>query len=181
MANKKIVINDMSHETRVALVEDDNIVELFIERAGASDSTGNIYKGRVQRVLPGMQAAFVDIGLSQAAFIYVSDIHPENYKDMALIFNGNGDEEDNGEENQERASSQGREPSGIQKGALNIVDLLKDGQEILVQVAKSPIGTKGARITSHISLPGRFLVLMPTSNHIGVSPRSRCVRASAFG
>ncbi|MEJ2038578.1 MAG: S1 RNA-binding domain-containing protein, partial [Desulfosarcinaceae bacterium] len=86
MANKKIIINDMSHETRVALLEDGNIVELFIERAGASDSTGNIYKGRVQRVLPGMQAAFVDIGLNQAAFIYVSDINPDNYKEMALIF-----------------------------------------------------------------------------------------------
>ena len=171
MANKKIIINDMSHETRVALVEDDNIVELFIERAGASDSTGNIYKGRVQRVLPGMQAAFVDIGLSQAAFIYVSDIHPENYKDMALLFNENGDEEETDGDDQASAGDNEREPSGVNKGALNIVDLLKDGQEILVQVAKSPMGTKGARITSHISLPGRFLVLMPTSNHIGVSRR----------
>ena len=167
MANKKIIINDMSHETRVALLEDGNIVELFIERAGASDSTGNIYKGRVQRVLPGMQAAFVDIGLSQAAFIYVSDINPDNYKEMALIFGENGEEES---EPVDPANHE-QEQSNVPKAPVNIVDLLKEGQEILVQVAKSPMGTKGARITSHISLPGRFLVLMPTSTHIGVSRR----------
>ena len=72
--DKTIVINDSQHETRVALLEDGNIVELFIERRGSSDITGNIYKGRVQRVLPGMQAAFVDVGLNQAAFIYVDDV-----------------------------------------------------------------------------------------------------------
>ena len=87
MANKKIICNDMAHETRVALVEDGDIVELFIERAGASDSTGNIYKGRVQRVLPGMQAAFVDIGLNQAAFLYVNDILANNFKEIESIFN----------------------------------------------------------------------------------------------
>ncbi|MCP4747580.1 MAG: Rne/Rng family ribonuclease [Desulfobacteraceae bacterium] len=171
MANKKIIINDMSHETRVALVEDSNIVELFIERTGSSDSTGNIYKGRVQRVLPGMQAAFVDIGLSQAAFIYVNDILTENYKEMENLFCDDDEDED------EQINSPNNAPSNqggdVQhyKNEANIVDLIKDGQEMLVQVAKSPIGTKGARITSHISLPGRFLVLMPTSNHIGVSRR----------
>ena len=170
MANKKIIINDMSHETRVALVEDNNIVELFIERTGASDSTGNIYKGRVQRVLPGMQAAFVDIGLSQAAFIYVSDIHTDNYKEMSLLFGENGEEDDDKNGSEGGAKIENGGGTG-HKAALNIVDLIKEGQEILVQVAKSPIGTKGARITSHISLPGRFLVLMPTSSHIGVSRR----------
>ena len=80
MSDKKIIINDMPQETRVALVEDGNITELFIERQGLSDNTGNIYKGRVQRVLPGMQAAFVDIGLQQAAFLYVDDILTNNYE-----------------------------------------------------------------------------------------------------
>ncbi len=167
MANKKIICNDMAHETRVALVEDDNIVELFIERAGASDSTGNVYKGRVQRVLPGMQAAFVDIGLSQAAFLYVNDILPNNHQ-----------EEENSEESEANATASSNAYLGsnagghtLEKPEVNIVDLISDGQEILVQVAKSPIGTKGARITSYISLPGRFLVLMPTSNHIGISRR----------
>jgi ribonuclease G len=165
MADRKIICNDMAHETRVALVEDGNIVELFIERAGASDSTGNVYKGRVQRVLPGMQAAFVDIGLSQAAFLYVNDILPNNYKDLA----SNTERVDNLKE--ENGSDEGiNKPEQI-KNEVNIIDLISDGQEILVQVAKSPIGTKGARITSYISLPGRFLVLMPTSNHIGISRR----------
>jgi ribonuclease G len=170
MANKKIIINDLPHETRVALVEEGNIVELFIERAGSADSTGNIYKGRVQRVLPGMQAAFVDIGLKQAAFLYVNDILTDNHQDIGLF------EEDNGStgtntENSVESSNGSFERQGNHKREVNIIDLITDGQEMLVQVAKSPIGTKGARITSHISLPGRFLVLMPTSNHIGISRR----------
>jgi ribonuclease G len=164
MANKKIICNDMAHETRVALVEDGNIVELFIERAGASDSTGNVYKGRVQRVLPGMQAAFVDIGLSQAAFLYVNDILTDNYKDLILNVEEGGPQVDT-------SSDGGSDESAQNKSEVNIIDLISDGQEILVQVAKSPIGTKGARITSYISLPGRFLVLMPTSDHIGISRR----------
>ncbi len=168
MANKKIICNDMAHETRVAMVEDGDIVELFIERAGSSDSTGNVYKGRVQRVLPGMQAAFVDIGLSQAAFLYVNDIMADNYRDRSSLGDPQApesvepdDDLENGEFLQQRR----------EKPDANIVDMITDGQEVLVQVAKSPIGTKGARITSYISLPGRFLVLMPTSDHIGISRR----------
>lgn len=168
MTNRKIICNDMAHETRVALVEDGNIVELFIERAGVSDSTGNVYKGRVQRVLPGMQAAFVDIGLSQAAFLYVNDILADNYRDMDAMLEKTG-----GSNAPNSNSVQNLDPvrTTQEKTDINIVDLISDGQEILVQVAKSPIGTKGARITSYISLPGRFLVLMPTSDHIGISRR----------
>jgi ribonuclease G len=168
MANKKIICNDMAHETRVALVEDGDIVEVFIERAGSSDSTGNIYKGRVQRVLPGMQAAFVDIGLNQAAFLYVNDIYTYNYNGLESDFNSVDDEEDGRDEG---SSNDERQRGAHEKNDANIVDLISEGQEMLVQVAKSPIGTKGARITSYISLPGRFLVLMPTSNHIGISRR----------
>jgi ribonuclease G len=162
---KSIVINDNEHETRVALVEDGTISEIFIERSGDSDIAGNIYKGRVQRVLPGMQAAFVDIGLNQAAFIYVADVILENYIDIESIYEEDG--------NDEGELDFGKIPQNVAiantKNQFNIEDLLVEGQELLVQVAKSPIGTKGARITSHISLPGRFLVLMPTSTHIGVS------------
>lgn len=168
MANKKIICNDMAHETRVALVEDGDIAELFIERAGASDSTGNVYKGRVQRVLPGMQAAFVDIGLNQAAFLYVNDIIANNFQDMDALLQNHATEQ-HGASGEDQSREVVVPPPEKQEN--NIVDLISDGQEILVQVAKSPIGTKGARITSYISLPGRFLVLMPTSNHIGISRR----------
>jgi ribonuclease G len=160
---KKIIINVADHETRVALLEDETIVELFIERKGSRDNTGNIYKGRVQRVLPGMQAAFVDIGLNQAAFIYVDDVVRNNFADIEAQFTCN-----DGEEDDDDAFG----PIRVQKEEKeNIEDLIHEGQEVLVQVSKSPIGTKGARITSNISLPGRFLVLMPTSSHIGISRR----------
>jgi ribonuclease G len=168
MANKKIICNDMAHETRVAMVEDGDIVELFIERAGSSDSTGNVYKGRVQRVLPGMQAAFVDIGLSQAAFLYVNDIMADNYRDRSWL--GDPQAPENGEADDDSENGGFMQPRR-EKPEANIVDMITDGQEVLVQVAKSPIGTKGARITSYISLPGRFLVMMPTSDHIGISRR----------
>jgi len=169
---KQIVINVADHETRVALLEDGTISELFIERKDGADSAGNIYKGRVQRVLPGMQAAFVDIGLSQAAFIYVDDVIGERIEDVERYFN-------------EKQKLEESEPDDIEAEAVegennrhdtifakqNIEGLITEGQEMLVQVAKSPMETKGARITSHVSLPGRFLVLMPTSDHIGISRR----------
>ena len=163
--SKKIIINVADHETRVALVEDETIVELFIERKGSRDNTGNINKGRVQRVLPGMQAAFVDIGLNQAAFIYVDDVVRDNYADIEDHFICNDFEEDAISEEEPHETTIPKEEK------FNIEDLITEGQEILVQVSKSPIGTKGARITSNISLPGRFLVLMPTSSHIGISRR----------
>jgi len=163
---KELVINVTDHETRVALLEDGTIVELFIERSDDMDIAGNIYKGKVQRVLPGMQAAFVDIGLNQAAFIYVDDIYGEHYIDLEEQINNNDEENDLisdfSETDTELQESNKRVP---------IEDLLTEGEEILVQVAKSPIGTKGARITSYASLPGRFLVLMPKSDHIGISRR----------
>jgi len=162
---KKIIINVADHETRVALMEDETIAELFIERKGSRDNTGNIYKGRVQRVLPGMQAAFVDIGLNQAAFIYVDDVIRENYKEIEEHFACDDDEENKNVQEETQTAYQ------IKTENENIEDLITEGQEVLVQISKSPIGTKGARITSNISLPGRFLVLMPTSSHIGISRR----------
>jgi ribonuclease G len=162
---KKIVINVAEHETRVALLEDGTIAELFIERNDGSDIAGNIYKGRVQRVLPGMQAAFVDIGLDQAAFIYVDDVLGDNLKEIERLFESLDSED--GAPPLEGGTSQG----AFVSKSTNIEELITEGQELLVQVVKSPMGTKGARISSYLSLPGRFLVLMPTSNHIGISRR----------
>jgi ribonuclease G len=165
---KKLIINDMDHETRVALIENGTIAELFIERRDLSDIAGNIYKGRVQRVLPGMQAAFVDIGLSQAAFIYVDDVIGYQDTDIEQFMIRTQDEnEQSGEVNAVFIDP----PATHKDKDLHIEDLITEGQEILVHVAKSPMGTKGARVTTYISLPGRFLVMMPYSNHIGVSRR----------
>ncbi|RMF75930.1 MAG: Rne/Rng family ribonuclease, partial [Alphaproteobacteria bacterium] len=150
---KELVINTTSHETRVALLESGHIAELYIERRRERGIVGNIYKGKVIRVLPGMQAAFVDIGLEKAAFLYVADVLAE----MEAV------------EQYVEGRSQHAEPAeGVEEERQlpPIEDLLQEGQELLVQVAKEPIGTKGARITSHISLPGRHLVYMPTVDHI---------------
>jgi ribonuclease G len=159
---KKIVINVADHETRVALLEDGNIAELFIEQGDASDIAGNIYKGKVQRVLPGMQAAFVDIGLKQAAFIYVSDVIGGNYSPIEDLLDNNDITEEYIPYNSNISS--------IRRDR-HIEELITEGQEIMVQAAKAPMGSKGARLTTHISLPGRFLVLMPASDHIGISRR----------
>jgi ribonuclease G len=163
---KELVINVNDHETRVSLLEDGTIVELFIERSDDVDITGNIYKGKVQRVLPGMQAAFVDVGLHQAAFIYVDDIHGERFTELSNRINHDGEESE-----LLTAYSEPGEHDMESDKTVPIEDLLREGEEILIQVAKSPIGTKGARVTSYISLPGRFLVLMPKSDHVGISRR----------
>ena len=160
---RQLVINISEPETRVALLEDGTIAELFIDRKDHSDIAGNIYKGRVQRVLPGMQAAFVDIGLKQAAFIYVNDVLSDPMGEFAPLFT---DETDEAEDTNAFVGSMTET-----RPAPGIEELLTEGQEVLVQVAKSPIGTKGARLTSYISLPGRFLVMMPNATHIGVSRR----------
>ncbi|HBS42615.1 MAG TPA: Rne/Rng family ribonuclease, partial [Oceanospirillales bacterium] len=120
-------------ESRVAVVENGVLQEIFIERSNHRGLVGNIYKGRVVRVLPGMQAAFVDIGLERAAFIHSSEISRDNNAP--------------------------------------IVQLVREGQSLIVQVTKDPIGTKGARLTTHLSIPSRYLVYMPGTAHLGVSQR----------
>ena len=187
MCNKELIVNVTSNETRVALVENGNIVELFIERGDDSNITGNIYKGRVQRVLPGMQAAFVDIGLKQAAFLYVDDVLEEDYSVLEQRLEKDAEdaskyvedypaeqalENNHIKENQNNTDKLMKEwTSESKKSEYKIEELIVEGQEILVQVAKSPLGSKGARVTSHISLPGRFMVLMPMVDHIGISRR----------
>ena len=146
---KQLIINVTEHETRVALLDDGNIAELYVDRGDDSDIAGNIYKGRVLRVLPGMQAAFVNIGLNQAAFIYVDDVLHDGYKEYERLFDIESEvDEDSSEENPN--------PEFFKKRDLSIDEIIREGQEILVQAAKSPMGTKGARISSYISFPVDF-------------------------
>jgi len=137
----------------VALLENGRMAEIFIERSDHKQIVGNIYQGRVESVVPGIQAAFVDIGMHKNGFLYVSDV-----VDTQAYFD---DVEIERVESNDKKLPRGRDA--------NIDDVLKEGQEILVQVTKEPIGTKGPRLTSFITLPGRFLVMMPTVSHLGIS------------
>ncbi len=175
---KELVINAIGPEIRVALLENGLLVELYIERRDESHITGNIYKGRIQRVLPGMQAAFVNIGLNQAAFIYVDDIfNARKGPSDSFLLSKSPDEEESEDNYEEESASDFHKkskdsPSGnatVEKRPIQ--ELIREGEDILVQVARSPIGTKGARLTTYLSVPGRFLVLMPTVDHIGISRR----------
>ena len=159
MAKGTIVISVDVGETRVALIENGILAEIYVERANERSPVGNIYLGKVTRVLPGMQAAFIDVGLDRAAFLHVEDVIPQADFERML----SGDEE---EQESEHEKDQGRLTRKTP-----IRDVLKEGQKIVVQVSKGPIGTKGARVTSHVSLPGRFVVYMPTVEHIGISKR----------
>ena len=153
-----LVVNSTSAETRVALVEDGMMTEFHLERTREADVVGNIYKGKVLRVLPGMQAAFVDIAQEKAGFLHISDFHDFD-DDMANA---------EGEEDWSPSSASQRRN---RRNKVNIQDVLKEGQEIVVQVAKEPLGDKGARLTGRISIPGRYSVFMPTVSHIGISRR----------
>src|SRR6187402_2793355 len=203
--NKEMIISSGAHDTRVAILEDDQVVEIFIERENQRGVVGNIYKGRVSKVLPGMQSSFIDIGLERDAFLYVTEVinTVEEFERLA------GDDDDEDEDKKAHAAVRLPDPAaeGVQAAAegavlaedaavqavppvqpkpaeprggdrrgrdrdqpqAKIEDLLKEGQEILVQVVKEPLGTKGARLTSHVTMPGRFLVFMPTVDHVGVS------------
>jgi ribonuclease G len=150
----KMLIESDPHQTRIAVLEDDRLTEIFVERHRHRGMVGNVYKGRVTRVLPGMQAAFVDVGLERDAFLYVSDVA----SDVEAV-----DELELDESHTEEPPPNHHAPS--------IDELLKQGQEIIVQVVKDPLPNKGARISTHVTLPGRYLVLLPTVRHFGVSRR----------
>ncbi len=147
--SEEILVNVTPRETRVAVIENGMLQELHIERGWRRGVVGNIYKGKVQRVMPGMQAAFVEVGLERAAFLHAND-----------IVRSSPDAVVDGEE----AALPTPPPAPI-------MDLLRDGQDIVVQVVKDPIGSKGARLTTQISIPSRYLVLLPQSKVIGVSAR----------
>jgi ribonuclease G len=199
-----MIISSGDHDTRVAILEDDQVVEVFIERERSRGVVGNIYKGRVSKVLPGMQSSFIDIGLERDAFLYVSEV-VNTVEEFDRLEAGEEDEDEddqpvpvpveavavpegagpvpaelpapqNGGPRGERRGrdrdqprSQSRDDRERDRPEAKIEDLLKEGQEILVQVVKEPLGTKGARLTSHVTMPGRFLVFMPTVDHVGVS------------
>jgi ribonuclease G len=146
---RELLVNRTSTETRVALLEDGRLAELFIEKEESRSLVGNIYKGKVSKILPGMQSAFVSIGLPRDAFLHVHD-----------VLEPRRPAPDPGEE---EAETPGPEPSRA------IEEILQEGQEILVQIVKEPIQGKGARITTQVTLPGRFLVLMPGVRHVGIS------------
>ncbi|MFH0924823.1 MAG: Rne/Rng family ribonuclease [bacterium] len=167
---KEIIINTNPDEIRVALLEDNLLAELYIERHANERIIGNIYKGRVTKVLPGMQAAFVDIGLKKDAFLYVLDVFYD-LETYEQTFFSEVKEEEAKEQSSEAIENITEETSIEDYFAAPIEELLQEGQEILVQVSKEPIGTKGARVTSHVTLPGRYLVYMPTVEHIGISRR----------
>jgi len=157
-----LLINATSYEIRIALVESGNLVEFFVERPSERGLVGNIYRGRVVRVLPGMQAAFVDIGLERTGFLYVNDVHITTAElENRMLLN---DTERGCYSDSPLQEYPIRMPLGV-----NIENMLTEGQDILVQVCKEPIGTKGARLTCHISLPCRNLVFMPMTDHIGIS------------
>jgi len=160
--NKLIVINSAPYETRVATLESGILVEFLLERGDDRNIIGNIFKGKVIRVLPGMQAAFVDIGMEKAGFLYAGD-----FVTPRLGF----DTDENGDEDlpEEIDIHVARFPQ--EEYIPPIEGLIREGQHLVVQVAKEPLGTKGARITSHITLPGRYLVLLTWSGHIGISRR----------
>ena len=162
MGDNSLLVNIDVGETRVGLIEDGILQELYIERRRERSPVGNVYVGKVTRVLPGMQAAFIDVGLDRAAFLHVEDLQPQEGEDDGKNDgNGNG----NG-----KNGKRGRRSKRASRST-PIRDLLKEGQELVVQVSKGPISTKGARVTSHLALPGRFVVYMPTVEHVGVSKR----------
>ena len=159
---RDIYINASSRETRVAILEDDQLVELMIDRPDNRRMVGDIYLGKVEAVLPGIQAAFVDIGTEKSAFLHASD----------LVFPGDEDddeEEDDDDTGQEEEEGSAGGTRTRRPKAPPIQDLLKRGQDILVQVSKEPISTKGPRVTAQVSLAGRFLVYMPSASRVGVS------------
>ncbi len=160
--HKKLLVSRDPYETRVAVLENSSLAEYYYERADQDRTTGNIYKGRVMSIVPGIEAAFVDIGLPRNAFLYVTDVAQVRY-DFELAPHGNGGagEEDEGHEDDEV----------LTLPPVSIQDVLKEGQEILVQMQKEPIGAKGCRVSTNITLPGRYLVLLPVTRHVGISRR----------
>lgn len=197
----EIVINVVREESRVALIENKVLTELYFDRKQERGIVGNVYKGKIVKVLPGMQAAFVDIGMEKAAFLYVADImikklevsQPEKeavvVKDVAPVATSELAEEFDTDEVDPEIIANLEEDEGLdleesteedpvavvrrpkKRSSRAIEDLIKEGQDIVVQVSKEPIGTKGPRVTTYVSLPGRYLVYMPLVNHVGVSRR----------
>jgi len=171
---KRIVVNAGVTETRLAVQDGNLLTELYVERADRRSIVGNIYKGVVTNVLPGMQAAFVDIGLAKDAFLYAGDYTPNLGPPEATPPNAPSAEDASADIDVGDAAD-APEAEGLaepRREAIGpIEEMLRKGQEVLVQVSKEPLGTKGARVTSFVSIPGRYIVYMPQTRHVGVSRR----------
>ena len=147
--NTQLIINSLFNETRIAVLEKNRLSELFIERKSSSSMVGNIYKGKVEKIIPGMQAAFVGIGDDRSGFLSAEDVYEESLSELFLE-----------EEETTKASRRNHQP---------IQDVLRQGQEVIVQVTKEPTGNKGPKLTSHVGIPGKYLVLLPGSDSVNVS------------
>jgi ribonuclease G len=154
---QEILINVEAQEKRVAIIEDKRLEEFYVERPGSGKLVGNIYKGKVQAIVPAIGAAFVNIGLEKNGFLYVQDLIQPDYEKIAEIID------------KPYVSERSANEGDNRRPGAQIKEMLKVGQEVVVQVTKEPVGTKGARLTTQISLPGRFLVLLPCDTHLGVS------------
>src|SRR3989338_5258608 len=159
---KEILVNVEFQEKKVAIVEDGHLEEFYVERHSDKQLVGSIFKGKVNSIVPGIGAAFIDLGLEKNGFLYVTDVMPGGLDSEEAVYVENGDK------------PQGHQPHGRKdrhEPTPQIQDVLKKDQEVLVQVVKEPFGTKGARLTCQISLAGRFVVFMPHHPHVGISKR----------
>ncbi|MXW43295.1 MAG: S1 RNA-binding domain-containing protein, partial [Candidatus Dadabacteria bacterium] len=145
----QLIINSLFNETRVAVLEKSKLIELFIERKSSSSMVGNIYKGKVEKIVPGVQAAFVGMGDGKSGFLSAEDVYEESLSELFLE-----------EEETKKSSRKNHQP--IQK-------VLRQGQEVVVQVTKEPTGNKGPKLTSHVGIPGKYLVLLPGSDSVNLS------------
>jgi len=158
---RRILVSADDYEIRIAVIENSKLAEYFFERRNEERIIGNIYKGIVTSITPGIDAAFIDIGLPRNAFLYVNDLLPD-IQDYDFLEDEVNDTEENGEAPAVKS---------MELPPVSIRDLLKEGQQILIQLYKEPIGAKGSRVTTNISLPGRYVVLLPCTRHVGVSRR----------
>jgi ribonuclease G len=165
---KEIIINSTSTQTRVAITEDGNLIDFFVDYPENRRMVGDIYLGKVARVLPGIRAAFIDIGMKHDAFLHFSDIGERTHQFQEMLGEDDSDVDDEEEEDNEQSSPNSSDDSNKEQFA---VPKLSKGQDILVQIIKEPVNNKGVRVTSSISLPGRFCVLLPYDNKVGVSKK----------
>jgi len=164
---KEIIINSSSNQTRVAITEDGNLADFFVDYPENRRMVGDIYLGRVARVLPGIRAAFIDIGMKHDAFLHFSDIgdRTKQFQDML------GDEDSDVDDVDDEESKSGRNNGATLVAPEPVIPKLRKGEEILVQITKEPVNNKGVRVTSSVSIPGRFCVLLPFDNKIGISKK----------
>ncbi len=182
--NKEIIINSSTMQNRVAITEDGNLVDFFVENPEKQRMVGDIYLGRIARVLPGIRAVFIDIGLKHDAFLHFSDIGDRTEALQGIFDDDETDEDEEGDEPENKFSSVdsneqlGEDNTKLDKPLIREKQIpkLKKGQEILVQILKEPVKDKGVRVTSSVSIPGRFCVLLPMDNKIGVSKKITDIR-----